>query len=131
MPTLLNYDQWLADSSLSRTWAGDKHRPASIGNIIQDNPASIVIQRDGVSNLAAQQVRIATYSGVQEVEYLFATGLLRTEGFVLLGYKNHPTVTDTDVQTGDRFTHDSRVFEVEKVIADLDFCLLAYLEEQE
>lgn len=131
MASLVNFDAWLVDTSFLRTWMGDQSRPASVGNIIQDKPSSIVIERDGVANLAAQTVRLDTYTAAQEVGYFFDTGLLRTQGFVLLGYKEHPTIADTNIQSGDRFVLDSRIYEVEKVEASFTDRVLAFVKETE
>lgn len=131
MASILDFDKWLSDTTLLRNWVGDKSRPASVGNIILDDPSSIMIERDNGTTLAAQTVRLATYTAASELGFLFDTGLLRTQGFVLLGYKNHPTVTDTDIQTGDRFVWNSRICEVEKVVGGLTDRVIAYIEEQQ
>lgn len=131
MSSLLNFDAWLGETDTLRNWAGDQARPASVGNIIQDAPTNIVIQRDGVADLAAQEVRLATYTAAKELGFLFDTGLLATEGFVLLGYKNHPTETDTDIQTGDRFVWNGSVCYVKKVVEGLTDRVIAYVDEHE
>lgn len=125
-----NFDAWLADSGALATWRGDVGRAVSVGNIIADKPVSIIVQRGG-TELDAQVVRLDTYGSDTETEYFFNTGLLHTQGFVLTGYKNHPTITDTDVETGDKFSYDSRVWEVKKVEATMPHLLQALVEEME
>lgn len=127
----MNFDAWFGDTALLREWTGYQFRPTSVGNIILDKPTSIAIERDGQATLAAQTVRLDTYTAASEVGYFFDTGLLRVQGFVLLGYKNHPTVADTDIETGDRFALDGRIYEVEKVEASFVDRVLAFVKEME
>jgi hypothetical protein len=122
------FDEWLADSTPFRTWVGDKSRPASVGNIILDNPVTIRVLRDG-TYLSEQVVRIATLGAAKETGILDDAGIITSQTMVVLGYKNHPDVTDTDLQTEDRFAVDGRTYRVVKVQATHTDRLLAFAEE--
>lgn len=126
------FDTWLNTANRLPTWVGNKSRPASVTNIIADKPASIVIERmvnNVKSTLAAQTVRIDTLSGAKEAGILFDTGLISSQSLVILGYKGHPTIADTDMITGDRFLFSGRAYRVKKVEASFTDRLLAFAEE--
>ena len=83
----------------------DDTRPVDMARKIDDKNESVVLYRNNVAQ-AAQTMRLESVSGVQ--------GALKTEGGVgagftgvlLYGYKDHPTIADTDIQLGDRLSVD-------------------------
>ena len=131
---MTRFDTWLGTDNGLRTWYGDKSRAASVGNIILDKSASITIERElngVVSTISAQTVRIDTISNAREAGYMFDTGLVSSQTLVLLGYKNHATVTDSNILTGDRFVLDGRKYEVTKVESSFTDRLLAFIVERQ
>jgi len=80
--------------------------------LIQRNPTAITLYR-GSAYLAAQTVRItfdATSTEVREA------GEATLRDGVIFGVRDHPTATDTNIQTGDRFNVNGQIYEVMDVI---------------
>lgn len=92
---------------------GADDRPISIGDLIALKPTSIVIRRAG-SSLGAQTVRLETLASQRMVAG--EGGVTHACDAHLQGYRNHPTVADTDVQAGDRFVADGVSYEVAIVL---------------
>ena len=84
-------------------------RPTSIGDLITIKPTSITVRR-GASTLPAQTVRLETLSSQRAVQT--EGGITHMIDAMALGYKNHPTVTDTDLRVGDRFVAAGVAYEV-------------------
>lgn len=102
-------------------WMDDRMRPASSGALIEDNPSSVSFIRQNKSTqatttLSAQTVRIELASlSASERQLRGANGVTSSQRLVILGYKGHPTETDTDIQRGDRFELDDRYYTVKTV----------------
>lgn len=91
-------------------------RAADAWRRIQDKATSIVLKR-GTSLLSAQTVRIE-FSNHSNVE----RGETSTPGLIdvtIFGVKDHPTVSDTDIQRGDRVVLENTEYEVVGVIATI------------
>ncbi|TXH53006.1 MAG: hypothetical protein E6Q97_14365 [Desulfurellales bacterium] len=84
-------------------------RPTSIGDLIAIKPTSITVRR-GATTLSAQTVRLETLASQRAV--VGEGGVTFMCDAHLLGYRDHPTVADTDIQTGDRFRADAVDYEV-------------------
>jgi hypothetical protein len=86
---------------------------------IEDAPTAITIRRGGDGEmLAAQTVRIEIGSSAREDRDL-RRGLNVLPGLqqaVVFGVRGHPTVSDTDIQRGDRFVVGATEFEVVGVV---------------
>jgi hypothetical protein len=69
--------------------------------IIRQKPSSIVVLR-GATTLSAQTVRLDMVHNSMDIYTPdnAATSIMRC---LVLGYLNHPTITDTNLQRGDRF----------------------------
>lgn len=104
-----NFDAYFGDSGE----IDDGSRAVDAWSRIQADTSSVVIVRDGPS-LAAQTVRVE-FSGTGE-ESQNATGRSGRQRVVIFGVKNHPTVTDTNIQARDRFVINEKQFEVITVI---------------
>lgn len=120
---------WFGASDLSSDWLGDKNRPYGVESIIADHPASIVIDGLGSRTVAAQTVRI-DLAGLSASEALSmgANALLSKQRLVVLGYKNHPTITDTDLQRGDEFPYTGQRYRVIKVESHFTDRIIAIAE---
>jgi hypothetical protein len=89
---------------------------------IDEQPTTITIRRGTASGgsltLDAQTVRIEFGDSARE-DLVVRRGLNIAPGVqraVVFGVRNHPTVSDTDIQRGDRFVIDATEFEVIAVI---------------
>ena len=96
----------------------------AIGDLIALKPTSITIKR-GSSTLSAQTVRLETLASQRAV--VGEGGVTHQIDGLLLGYRGHPTITNTDVKAGDRFVADSMSFEVIAVMPAHVDCVQAYL----
>lgn len=125
---MANFNAWMGDTATLRTWQGDQGRSISNGNIIQDKPTTITIRRRGVAQ-AAQVVRLDTFQSAKEADILQSGGLVSNQWMILLGYKGHPVIADTDIESGDTFNANGYIYRVIKVEANIPNRLLAFLEE--
>lgn len=114
------------------SWLSRSHRAYDTARVIADKPTSITVRRAGAT-LDAQTVRLEVSSMPTQMptqmrgENATSTNLQT----VVVGYKNHPTIADTDVQRGDRFFAGGQMYEVVQVLADVPDRLLAIAEATE
>lgn len=107
---------WRGSSAPNAAWR-DGDRTYDVARLIAEQATSITVERkvNGVkSTLAAQTVRL-DYMSDSPAESFTDTASLAALGVVVLGYKNHPTIADTDLQRGDRFFTGGRLYEVVEV----------------
>lgn len=82
---------------------------------IQDKPVTITITR-GASTIAAQVVRIEFDETNPNDASTQTTQGVPTYDLILFGVQNHPTVTANNLQDGDKFRHEGKLYEVRDVI---------------
>lgn len=116
MPTL---DGWLGvtDDIVVMTAA---QRATLEWRRIQDRPTSVVLNRAG-SAQPAQTMRIEYNNS--SANFVDGT-LVRTskQNLTLFGVRSHPTVTNTDIQKGDRFTINGAQYEVKSLLTPPGEC---------
>lgn len=108
-------DQWLGADFALTGWR-DADRAFGMSRMIGAKSVSITITRrvgTTTSTLTAQTVRIENIDNVP-FERLADGRMAVVNGLrcIVIGYKGHPTITDTDIQFGDRFSHEGQMFEV-------------------
>lgn len=106
-----NFDAWLG--SMSQTAA---NRAADALRRINEKPASLVFVRNGAAQ-AAQTVRVE-YDRAQSTEQ-GAGAQSSSRKLIVFGVRDHPTVTNTNIQRGDRFAYQGGQFRVIDVIVTL------------
>jgi len=116
-------DAWTGNSFPLSDWLDDVDRGVDTARLIADKPTSITVVRGGVEQ-AAQSVRIEGLGRPREVQT--EGGQTAIADTLIIGYKGHPTLTDTDLQTGDRFAVGGVSYEIVAVLAGLSDCLQAY-----
>lgn len=123
---------WLGAETRGHDWrTQDAPRPASVANLIAEKSSSIVVVRNGVA-AAAQTVRIDVFGGsASERMGMGGNALTNTQRVLVLGYRNHPTIADTDLQANDHFRHDGRSYRVVKTEGGLSDRVEALAEESE
>lgn len=109
---------------LVNAYAGGESRPDLLGALIPLKSTSIIAIRNGTA-LAAQTVRLETLSGDKQMTG--PSGRTYSVDAMLLGYKNYPGVTDTNLQAGDTFAVDGVSFEVVAILPGHTDCLQAML----
>lgn len=94
----------------------DEERAVRAWRRIQDRPASVVLIRGGVDQVA-QTVRIE-YERPNASMSVSETGQTPVQRIIVFGVKGHPdvTVTNTSLQVNDRFRYDGRWFELTAIV---------------
>lgn len=101
------------------------NRPTAIGDLIALKPTSITVKR-GATTLGAQTVRLETLASQRAV--VGEGGITHQCDALALGYCNHPTATDTDLQAGDRFRAGGVDYECVLVMPAHQECVQAWLK---
>lgn len=117
-------DAWAGNEFPLGGWLDDINASVDTARILQDKVSSIVLVRAGVSQ-TAQSVRIEDLRNKPR-SYQTEAGETGLAEILILGYKNHPTITDTDVQRGDRFALDGASYRVVAVTPGLLDSLQAF-----
>ena len=110
---MVNFSDWLGTNSP----ADESFYAARAWSLIQRKPQNIVLQR-GTTSLAAQTVRVTYSTEETPIEGMGGAQGSRRD-VVVFGVKNHPTVTDTDIKRGDKFSYEDRLFKITDVITNL------------
>lgn len=122
MPSL---NAWAGDSFPLSAWSDDYDMGVDTARLIADKSTSITVTRAGTP-LAAQTVRIETLTGDRRM--VTSGGTVYAMDALVVGYKSHPTVTNTDLKPGDRFYVDSTQYEVITLMPGLTDSLQAYCQ---
>lgn len=122
MPSI---DLWAGSSFPLGAWTDDVSKSQDFARLINDDSTSITIVRNG-SPLSAQTVRIETFASGERTVTL--NGVTHGVGAIVFGFNGHASITDTDIQPGDRFPHGSARFEVIAILADLENVIQAFCE---
>lgn len=130
----MDINVWFGVTRVLDAWREREGRPGSVAQIIADDPFSVVITRENsatniTSTLTAQTVRIAQRGmGGTEAFMRAGVGVTSRQSVVVLGYKNHPTQTNTDIRYGDRFPYNSKYYAVTLVEKDFPDRIIALAE---
>lgn len=110
------YPSWIGQRGALRLWRTDNNpRTAGVANMITDKPAVIVVIRQGVA-LTAQTVRVDVFGSTSSERMdMGNNALVNTQRVLVLGYRNHPTIADTDLQANDKFVFDNQSYRVVRV----------------
>jgi len=115
-------DSWTGNSFALSDWI-DVDRGVDTARLIADKSTSITVIRSGVAQ-SAQTVRIEDMGRPREVQT--EGGQTAIADTLILGYKGHPTITDTSLQTGDRFAVSGVGYEVVGLLPGLTDSLQAF-----
>ena len=106
-------------------FVGTESQPLALGGLIALKPSSTGTITRGSSTISARTVRLETLSGQKQVQG--SNGVVHEVDAMVLGYKNYPNVTDTDLRPGDRFSINGQAYEVVIVMPGHTDCLQVYL----
>lgn len=120
MPTL---DAWLGNSFPLSAWRDDHDPAVDTAAVIADKSTSITVSRAGAT-LAAQTVRLEALGGNRQVQT--SGGVTYQIDAVVIGYKGHATITDTNLRPQDRFAVGGVTYEVIMLAPGLADSLQAY-----
>lgn len=107
-------------------WGGGEGQPLALAELITFKPVSTGTITRGNGTVSAQTVRLETLGTPKQVTG--TGGVVHLADAMVLGYKGHPTIADTDLRPGDLFTIEGRQFEVIAVKAGHTDCLQADLK---
>lgn len=109
-----NFNAWLAQGN---TAINANTRATEAWNRIQRNPTSITLVR-GQTTLSAQPVRVEWDNATSSASELQGEGAGRSSRRygVVFGVQNHPTVTDTDIQRGDKCVLNGQQYRVVETV---------------
>lgn len=130
----MDISAWFSTSRLLDHWRGKEGRPGSVAQMIADEPFPISIVRENsttntTSTLTAQTVRIAQRGMTGTEAFLRSgVGVHSRQQVVVLGYRNHPTITDTDLRYGDRFAYNGKYYRVSLIEKDFPDRIIALAE---
>ncbi len=125
----MDFNAWLGNSFPLATWRDDVDPAFDTAKVIAEKPVSIVVTRAGVAQ-AAQTVRLEPMSTSAALR-MGATAETADLSILVVGYKSHPTLADTDLRRGDRFYvvgDMSHNYLVQNVVTDVADRLLAVAE---
>lgn len=109
-------DAWTGNSFPLSDWL-TTNRAVDTAILIAEDSTSVTVVRDG-SELSAQTVRIDALRQPRQVET--ENGQVITADALVVGYRGHSTIDDTDLQPGDRFKADGRAYEIVGLLPDLE-----------
>lgn len=97
---------------------------------IEIRPSWITISRDkgdgDFVQLEPQKVRLEVVQSIRDSgENRDAMVAISKQYVVIMGYKQHPTIPDTDLQRGDQFFFQNRMYEIQEIIDTLPGRLMA------
>jgi hypothetical protein len=119
-----NINRWLSAPPFIGDFTGTVDRAMDTGMMIADKPTTITVYRSGVA-LDAQTIRIDPIlpSGNTGENVTVQSDA----DAIVLGYRNHPTITDTDLQRNDVFVVDGVQYEVVGLESGYDDRLIALI----
>lgn len=105
------------NNALTSTADSETDRAVDAWKRISEKPTSVTMKQDDGTAVAAQTVRIEWDSTSSEAAGPGGQSSIRRG--TMFGVRNHPTVTDTNVQRGNRFALNSYQYRVIDVLTTL------------
>ncbi len=123
----MSINEWQGNSFPLSSWLADADQAVDTAQVITDKALSIVVKRNG-GDLAAQTVRIEGLGGPSETRGPNVT--VANAAVLIVGYRGHPTITDTDLKRGDRFylASEDALYTVTQILVDTRVSLQASAE---
>lgn len=123
-------DVWAGQVSPNPQRGNTEARSYDTARTIAERPTTIIVSRDrGDGNfveLAPQTVRLEIVQNIRSgVELRDALVAISKQYVVILGYKDHPTIPDTDLLRADTFVYQNRIWEIIEIIDTLPGRLMA------
>ena len=123
-----DFNAWTGDAVPLTGWTDDNDRAHDTARLIAAKSSSITVSRPSGA-LDAQTVRLEPAGSAGEAS---GTNMVISKaGIVIIGYKDHPTITDTNLRRGDRFLIAGQKYSVTQVLPDIPSRLLAIAEASE
>lgn len=124
-----DFSAWMGITEPDANWLSDDMLASFAARLIARKPSEITVKRRGASDIT-QTVRVDMMStGSRDASGGNANPA--TVRAVIIGYKDHPTEDDTDLQRADRFLLDGVEYEVIQVLPSTPYQLQAIAEAVE
>ncbi len=120
--------RWLGSLGAFESWR-DHDRTYDTSRSIAEKSMSIVVYRQGVA-LSAQTVRLELL-GSQSQSEIAPTVISGNVAMLIVGYRGHPTIADTNIRRGDWFWYDNQRYDVTQVLPETPQRFLALAEASE
>lgn len=121
-------DAWLGSSATLNDVVSTEQRANDTARRIAEKPSTITLTRGG-SQLAAQTMRLdPSNSPSQAQDRAGDVNRVAMTGLLVMGYKDHATIADTNIKRGDKFYHESHMYEVIDILPALSGRLLAFAD---
>lgn len=120
----MGLNAWLGVSTFLDTALDDEDRAYDTARRIAEQSSSVAFIRAGVSQ-ASQTVRLEPLTTRRESVDPAGNQAVRRD-MLITGYRDHPSLTNTSIQRGDRFFHAGQMFEVVDVLVETPGRLLAF-----
>ena len=117
--------RWAGDNFPLATWLDDVQRGVDAARLIAEKPSVITVARGG-DTLEPQTVRIEPLGRPRFV--ISDGGMTVIVEALIIGYRGHPAVADTDLQPGDRFMAGGVAYEIVGLAPALPDRLEAYAQ---
>jgi hypothetical protein len=106
-----NISAWMGDSMPLGDWTDDWNRSVDTARLISDKPTTITVTPVDGREVDPQVVRIEALSEFAQAQ-IGTGGNAATLRVIVIGYRGHESIDDTDLKRGDRFVADGTLFEV-------------------
>lgn len=125
----MTINDWLGSTAPLSSWFNEDRAYDTARHIAERSSSITVVSRIAGSLPGAQTVRLEPLRGPGETQG--NNTVQTTVGVLIVGYKSHPAITDTDIQRGDRFLYESQMYTVTQVLPNVPDRLLAVAEASE
>jgi hypothetical protein len=122
----MGLNAWLGVSGILETTIDDNDKAYDTARRIAEQPTTITRKRLGVAN-ADLVVRIEALTPRTDISSP-AGNLGQKQDMLILGYRGHPTISNTVLYRGDRFFHAGQMYVVVDVWDNIPGRLLAVAE---
>lgn len=113
-------DTWLGSTAPNPQSGNVEVRANDTARLIDARPSYVIIERflnNVKTTLPIQKVRLEVMQSIRNSsEQHDAMIEISKQYVILIGYKDHPTIPDTNVQRADRFFYLGRLWEVSEFI---------------
>lgn len=106
-----DFNAWLGNTAPLAEWLNDWDRSTDVARLIDAKPTTITVIPVDSREVEPQVVRVEALSDFATRQKSPGTeqSVLRV---LVIGYKNHATIEDSDLKRGDRFSTEGQLFEI-------------------
>lgn len=125
-------DVWAGSTTPFPTQGNTEVRAMDTARLIAARPSIIVVSRDvkgKTIQLAPQTVRVEVVQNIRGVSEANGVMVSTTKQYtVIIGYKDHPTIPNTNLLRADRFYYQGRIYDIVEYVDTVPGRLLVSAE---